>query len=106
MVSYPIPGHLALTDAGAALATHPEVPPTSEDIQAQVMEKLKWPQRKLMAVLIPLGGEAITRAELAEATGYQESGNFHSLVSSLKTLGVLAYPAKGLVAADSVLFIE
>jgi hypothetical protein len=70
------------------------------------MAKLKGPQRKLMTVLIPLGGEAITRAELAEATGYQESGNFATLVSSLKTLGVLTYPARGLVAVDPVLFIE
>lgn len=96
---------VVLAEAGEIWAEHPSKALDSADLHDMVMEKLKPAQRKVLTVLIDVYPEAITREELADATGYTQSGNFQNLVGSLSTLGIATYPSPGYVAADSVLFL-
>jgi hypothetical protein len=105
-ISYPGPGAVALTELGSSFATHPDVPPTSEDIQEMVLEKLSGPQQRILRELLAAYPNALEREVLAEATGYQLSGTFAGYLSGLSTIGVITYPSPGTVAADPVLFIE
>lgn len=92
-VEYPRSGELALTAEGRARA----VCPTTASALAAVRAVVDGSQWKIVEALDAAGGP-LTRSELAQAAGMDAGGgHFANVVSSLRTAGVLEYPAQGTV---------
>ena len=71
------------------------------------MGKLTGPQQKVLTPVIEAHPDYIDRATIANVTGYSaSSGGFNNLLGSLRTLGLIDYPAKGRVKAEPVLFLS
>ncbi|MCW5697309.1 MAG: ATP-binding protein [Bauldia sp.] len=94
-IDYPASGLVSLTDTGRASA--PEAGGTS--VVDRAMSILSGPQQRVLRAVLDARGD-ITREALGDATGYSPtSGGFGNLLGSLRTLGLIDYPAKGLVTA-------
>jgi hypothetical protein len=106
-LDYPGGGTIQLTDAGRAIANAAanEIQ-TLEDLHQVWLRKLSPSEGKLLGVLIARYPDPISRAELAEQTGYTENGHFNNMVGHLRTLGAADYPGGGMVVATDVLFPE
>lgn len=107
IVDYPSGNMLALTDEGRALADADAHPINSlVDLHELWRSKLSPSEGKLLVALISRYPEPMTRAELAEATGYTENGHFNNMVGHLRSLAAARYPSGNMVVADAVLFPE
>lgn len=97
---------LALTDAGRALASVPNSPLTTDELQARVMDRLPGPERKILGVLLRAGGQPIPNDELAREAGYEPGGGaYNNPRGRLRSLGLIEYRG-GMVAARGILFLE
>lgn len=97
--------HVRGGPAAARTGHRPQTPPTTAELHRRVLEALDAPGRKLMAALIPLRGQPMTRTQLAETCGYQATGGgFRNYLSQLSTLKLVKYPNKTTVAATPLLF--
>lgn len=106
-VTFPAPGRIAFTDKGRDVASITADPPTSEELQAQVMALVSGPQGGILRVLIACYPEAMPRAEVAARSGQSEtSSGFDKNIGRLRVLGFVDYPAPGMVVAESMLFVE
>lgn len=107
LISYPVGGHLALTDEGRALADISSIEiATLEDLHEIWRSKLSEPQRRILNVLLNYRGRPVSREELAQQAGYTVNGHFNNTVGKLNSLGAACYPQKGYVAAAPVMFPE
>ena len=107
LVEYPSGNMLALTADGRAHADASAHPIASlEDLHERWLTKLNPSEGRLLRVLIACHPDAMSRAELAEATGYTENGHFNNMLGHLRTLGAIDYPRGQHVAATDVLFPE
>lgn len=107
MIDYPVPGLVQLTAAGRAAAHMPDSPPTTEMLQRQVLAKLTPTQATILKVLIDAYSEPLGKAELAERTGQSATSSWYEKqLSTLRTAGLIDYPAPGQVAALPVLFLD
>ncbi len=89
---------IALTDAGRGAAPSPDLALPARTRLAPVLDAS---QAKVLDAL-PRDGTAIPRVSVAEASGYDAGGGrFANILGSLRTLGVIHYPDRGLVAAQS-----
>jgi uncharacterized protein DUF87/helicase HerA-like protein len=106
-LDYPAPGRVALTEAGRA-ASSPTTPITSvSQLHAAWFSKLSGPQARILGVLIDRYPRAIDKEELAERAGASPSSSaYTNNLGSLRSLGLISYPGRGLAAATSVLFPE
>lgn len=97
LVDYPAGGAVSLTDAGARQAVHPGVAPTREDLISRVTNVLRSePQRRLFTAVVDADAP-LTREDLAARVGYTVNGHFNNTLGSLRSLGVIEYPAGGYV---------
>jgi len=95
-VHYPQPGHVALTIAGQVDIGAPLPTPTRDEILHRIQDICTGPEWKIFQAT--LSGEALTRSELAEKSGYSEGGSaFTNPLSALKTKGLVTYPQQGSV---------
>lgn len=95
---YPSGGTLMLTDAGRVAAPSPD---TSASVVESVRAVLRdEAQKRSFNALLKAGGPQ-TRDELAAAAGYTVNGYFERKVGELKTLQLVHYPAKGMVAVEA-----
>ncbi len=99
------PGTLSLTSEGLNKATAQEAPASSDELHDRVAETLSNPQTKLFKAAIAAHPEELTRAELAERSGYNVGGNFDTLVSSLVTREILERSRPGFLRASEWLFV-
>lgn len=108
LIRYPGPGTIALTDAGRAAAHAPDVPLTTEALQARVLDKFDGPPARILRELIAAYPSPVDKAALSESLGYSNprSGGFSGPLGTLSRLGFVTYPAPGQVAASGLLFIE
>jgi hypothetical protein len=98
---------IALSESGRSVAHGPETPLTTEELHGKVLAVLPGPEQKLLKVLLEIYPEEISKDELAERTGYAPgSGGFNNPCGRLRTLGLVEYPAAGIVKAKSLLFLE
>lgn len=105
LVEYPSGGRLLLTEAGAEKADAPELAVTREAFHAQVRAKLSGPQWKVLEPIIDAYPSAISSQEVAGIAGYSAgSGGFANLRGSLRSIGLIDYPASGQVRAEDWLF--
>ena len=89
-IAYPRPGSVTLLAEGIGV-------PSREEGADLLLGHLSNPQKKIIGAL--LGREALARDVLGATTGYSpSSGGFNNLLGSLRTLGIIDYPSKGLVA--------
>jgi len=100
-------GRIALTQAGRAIARHPEAALTAGEIQRRVLERLPGPEQKLLRVLIEVYPKSLSNEELAQRAGYEPGGGaFNNPRGRLRSLGLIEYPERGFVAARPVLFLD
>lgn len=93
MIDYPAGGCVALTEEGRSHAPAPDGRPVIE----RVNSILSGPQQRVLAAIMRSGG---SREEIAVATDYSAtSGGFANLLGSLRSLGLIDYPGRGLVEA-------
>lgn len=105
MLDYPQGGYVALTEAGRALASIPNVELTQSAFHAQTRAKLSGSQVKVLDPVLAAYPEEIASDEVADAAGYSRtSGGFFNLRGSLRTLGLVDYPSPGSIRACDWLF--
>jgi hypothetical protein len=105
LVEYPQAGQIALTDAGRALGRDPGLPRTDEALHAAVLARLDEPQGRLMRPILAAWPNRISRADVAAEADYDAAGGrFANLIGSLRTLGLIEYPAPGQAKARDILF--
>lgn len=106
-ISYPTPGTVALTGEGRKHADAADAPQTTEELHRQVRDMVTASKWALLEVLIDTYPDELAREDLAGAVGVPPtSGGFKNNLGSLRSLGLVKYPAGGYVAATSVLFLE
>lgn len=105
LITYPQPGRVALTDAGRAIADAGDAPRTVDELHryvAGLVGPAKW---RILEVLVDAYPDDITKVGLAERAGASpSSSSFSNNLGSLRTLGLIGYPAPGMVIALPVLF--
>ncbi len=107
LIHYPSGGTVALTDAGAAIASTDGVPSTTDELHDAIRAKLPPAKWKILEVLIGTYPKAVGKDELAERIGVSPtSGGYFNNLGSLRSLGLVDYPQPGAVAALPVLFLE
>lgn len=107
LIEYPDAGMVALTDQGRAAATPVEGPPDTTELQRRVREKLSPALWRILETVIAVYPGVLTREEIGDAVGLKaNTGNFGNYLGSLRTLGLIDYPAPGQVTAQPVLFID
>lgn len=105
-VSYPIPGSVALTDAGMTLAGDVQ-PPEEEELRRRIARVLAGPEKKILDVLMESRGQSLSREEIAEKSGYAvSSGSFKNPLGALRSKGFVEYPSPGTVKAAAWLFLD
>jgi uncharacterized protein len=102
---YPAGNLVELTQKGRSLAEEIANADSGKEVWTRVQGKLSNPQIKIMTALLNHHSTAISREQLADEAGYSmEGGTFMNLVGSLRTLGFVEYPEKGMVRAMLELF--
>ncbi|BAQ16966.1 hypothetical protein [Methyloceanibacter caenitepidi] len=105
LIDYPKPGMLALTDAGAGLANHPDAAPTHQDVMAKLAERFPPAQMRILEALAAIYPNAAGKEELADWIGASSSsGAYKNNLGRLRSFGVIDYPAQGQVVATERLF--
>lgn len=100
-------GVVKITDAGRDAASTEGVPSSLEELHERVLRKLSSGQRKIAEHLIAIYPEAISRADLGEATEYNLTGGSGAQhVADLVTVGAAKIPRQGAVVASDLLFPE
>jgi hypothetical protein len=106
LIEYPSSGVVALTPEGRNVA-QPSEPLTVEQMQDSLYRKVGASKAAILKALVEIYPEPIAKDELAERIGVSPtSGGYFNNLGSLRTLGVIDYPAPGAVAALPVLFLE
>ena len=107
LITYPRPGLVALTETGHAIADPGTAPATTAELQASIRAKLTPAKWRLLEALIAVYPKALPKDDLAARAGARDtSGAYFNNLGSLRSLGLLAYPAPGQVVACPVLFLD
>jgi hypothetical protein len=105
LLDLPDKGAVRLTDTGRAAADASDVPASLAELHERVLAKLSGGQRRIAEHLISIYPEAISRADLGEATGYNLTGGSGAQhVADLVTVGAARIPGSGKVVASDLLF--
>lgn len=110
LIRYPSAGNVELTDAGRSVATPPDIERTTDGMQQAVYARLDGPERRVLATIIAAYPDPIEKPTAGERAGYtvgpKIGGSFGNILGRLRSLGLIDYPAPGLVAATDLLFID
>lgn len=110
LLDYPTPGHVILTAGGRALAAPDPTPVrTSQDLHQRLRSLKAITPKKwdILATLIQAYPHPMSKTDLAEEVGLSSSsGNYANNLGSLRSLGLLDYPARSQVIAADVLFLN
>ena len=105
LIEYPASGRVALTEIGSSHAEPVEALMTLAHLHDAWCSYLSGPQERIVRALIEIYPDAMTRAELAEATEQSAgSGGYSNNLGALRSLGLVDYPQSGHVAATALLF--
>lgn len=98
--------NLSLTPEGEAIANGPESSPDTAELHARVMAILDGPQKRILAPLLECYPDSMAKADLAQAAEYSpDGGAFNNPLGSLRSLGLIDYPQRGVVVAQPILFV-
>lgn len=107
LIDYPGPSLASLTEDGRAIADPGHVPTTSDELHGFVFSLVGPARSRILQTLIDDYPNWVSREELAErASASASSSGYANNLGSLRSLGLLEYPAGGQVIASSVLFID
>jgi uncharacterized protein len=110
LIDYPSSGSVVLTAAGRQQAVVPDIPRTTPALQAAIFAQLSDPEKRVLEGIVAAYPHAITKQDAGMQAGYtvgeRVGGTFGNILGRLRTLGLVDYPAPGLVAAEPVLFLE
>ena len=107
LLSYPVPGGLALTEAGRAVATPTPKPISDEALQSAWLGQLEAYEERLARELLNAHPRALSRDELSVLTGYSAlSSRFAAALTKLRKFGLADYPATGIVVAGANFFLR
>lgn len=104
-IDYPSPGHVTL---GALASTVPAPAPIAgtDDLHEKVRGLVSPARWRILAALIDVHPQALSKADLAVAAGVSAtSSGFTNNLGALRSMGLLDYPSPGTVAATGVLFL-
>lgn len=105
LIDYPSPGRVALTDSGREIAIASAAPSTHDELHRYVFGLVGASKTRLLEQLIAVYPNALPKAELAERAGASASSSgYTNNLGSLRSLGLIDYPAPGQVVALKVLF--
>ena len=96
---------ITLTAAGRNLANAPEKPLTIADLHERVMVVLPRPHQDILRYVIDCYPSMVSKEILSKEVG-RRGGAFNNPLGRLRTLGLIDYPEKGSVRAESFLFME
>jgi hypothetical protein len=106
-VTYPRKGMVALTPEGRSVATHDDIPTTTEELHHMLFAKLSKPQVAMLEVLINHYPHPASKETISHVTGQSiTSSAFGNNLGRLRSLKLIDYPAPGEVVALPVLFIK
>jgi hypothetical protein len=107
LIDYPGQNRVGLTETGRSLADPGDVPSTSDELHRVLQSKLPPAKWKIIAALVRAYPQPLNKSELAEqADTSPDSSAYANNLGSLRSLGLLDYPAPGQVVAQPVLFLE
>lgn len=107
MIDYPSGGTVALTTTGEAHASTDGVPTTTGELHDAIRGKLPAAKWKIVEWLIGAYPDSMAKDELAIRIGVSPtSGGYFNNLGSLRSLGLIDYPAGGHVVALPVLFLD
>lgn len=107
MIDYPGPGAAALTAAGRAIADHTRAPASHDEMLHFVRGLVGPAKARILDALVDVYPEALPKDQLADRAGASPSSSgYTNNLGSLRSLGLIDYPAAGYAAATSVLFLE
>ena len=107
LLNYPVPGGLALTEAGRAVATSTPKPLSDEELQRAWLGQLETYEERLARELLNAHPRALSRDELSVLTGYSAlSSRFAAALTKLRKFGLADYPATGMVVAGTNFFLR
>lgn len=105
LIEYPAGGTAALTASGRAAARPGPQIHTLDDLHAAWFAWLPRPQVRILQALIAHYPEPMERAALAKAAEQSPtSSGYGNNLGAMRSLGLIAYPTGGLVAAMPLLF--
>ena len=105
LIGYPREGFVGLTEAGRRLVPTPEQPTTLEELHRRWNTYLKPYEAALLVPLLECHPWPLSREQLGKlAERSPTSSAFSDALASLKSLGLVEYPAKGRVKATDLLF--
>jgi hypothetical protein len=104
-IHYPTAGDVALTKAGRRIAEAPELATSLAEYHDRWRQSVGEARWAIVSALLPHYPDAVDRDQVAaEVDASSTSGAFANKLGSLRTLGLLDYPASGTVAVTSLLF--
>ncbi len=107
LISFPDRGLVALTEAGRQAANYPAAQPTTATFHESLSRKLGGSLWNILKPVIDAYPNALSRTELAAiANRSATSGGYGADVSKLEQYGLIEYPARGVVRARSILFLD
>jgi len=105
LIHYPTRGRVQLTEAGRAIAVNDSVFSSLDELHSTWIGKVGGACGKILRALIDVYPNAITKDDLAGAVqASPASSSFANNLSTLRGLGVIDYPGRGLVIATPLLF--
>jgi uncharacterized protein len=106
-IDYPAGSRVALTPEGRAIADASGAPTSTDELHTFVYGLVGGAKARLLEALIAQYPNDLAKDELAERAGASAtSSSFSNNLGSLRSLGLIDYPAPGRVAALPVLFLE
>lgn len=107
LIDYPSSGRVALTEAGTAAAPSSDPARDQRTLHQELQRLVSGPQWRILEELIKVYPQSMSRDRLASLAGASpSSSSYTNNLGSLRTLGVIDYPERGLVVALPVLFLE
>lgn len=107
LIRYPSRGLLALTKAGRDLAQAPTEALDHATMMARINAVLAPARMRVLEAVLTAYPEAAARDDIAVTAGVSPaSSGFRNNLSGLSSLGLVTYPASGLVRAADLLFPE
>jgi len=82
-----------------------KAPETTEEVLALWMPKLPGMAKKILEYLVGLGGESVTRSDLAEAMGVPMNGSFYNRLSEVRGTGLLVEVGKNVAINRGLMFL-
>ena len=105
LIRYPREGFVGLTESGCKLVPVPDQPTTLEELHRRWNAYLKPYEVALLAPLLECHPWPMSREQLGELSERSPTSSaFSDALASLKSLGLVEYPAKGRVKATDLLF--